>query len=116
VKNNEEDSIQRSKHKPKSIRSPHLAITGHEHSINIANDTSRTNGMRATIRFNEAEQLRLKQLQEYLKEDDVSKIVKFAVDTALNHIKFVTEALVTPDWNVIFVKKRKSMPMEKKFY
>ena len=98
-----------------------MAITGHEHSINIANDTSKAsrikdNTLRATIRFNEAEQLRLKQLQEYLKEDDVSKIVKFAVDTALNHIRFVTEALVTPDWNVIFVKKRKSMPMEKKFY
>ena len=72
--------------------------------------------MRATIRFNEAEVLKLKQLQQYLNENDISKVIKFGIDTSLNHIKFVTNAFVSNDWDVVFMKKRKSNQLKRKIY
>lgn len=72
--------------------------------------------MRITIRFNETEELRLKELRTLMHEDDLSKVVKFAVDTALHHIKVVTGTLVMPEWEVIFTRKRKTMPLDRKLY
>ena len=72
--------------------------------------------MRTTIRFNEAEELKLKQLQQYLNENDISKVIKFGVDTALNHIKFVSNAFVSNEWDVVFMKKRKSNQLKRKVY
>lgn len=72
--------------------------------------------MRVTIRFNEAEELKLKRLQEYLKEDDISKVIKFALDTSLHHIETVTTMLVSPNWDVLFMKKRKSNELRRKVY
>jgi len=72
--------------------------------------------VRITIRFNEQEELKLKQLQEYLKEDDLSKVVKFALDVSLHHLKTVTELLIQPNWDVIFQKKRKSQELKRKVY
>ena len=72
--------------------------------------------MRVTIRFNEIEELRLQELGKYLHEEDISKIVKFGIDAALHHIKFVTQTAINPDWEVIFQRKRKTMPLDRKIF
>ncbi|MFH0876522.1 MAG: hypothetical protein V1859_11390 [archaeon] len=72
--------------------------------------------MRVTIRFNEAEELKLKELQQYLHEEDLSKVVKFGLDTALHHLNFVTNTAVSQNWNVIFTQKRKTIEQKRKIY
>ena len=72
--------------------------------------------MRRTIRFNEVEELKLAMLAKYLNEEDMSKVVKFGVETALKHIEFVTEALVSKDWDVVFMRKRQSNPIARRVY
>ncbi|MCK5107190.1 MAG: hypothetical protein KAQ83_00520 [Nanoarchaeota archaeon] len=72
--------------------------------------------MRITIRFNEIEELRLKELQKYLHEEDMSKVVKFGVETALHHINFVTSTAVSPNWNVLFTRKRKTQKQNRVIY
>lgn len=72
--------------------------------------------MRATIRFNEVEELRLKELGRYLHEEDISKIVKFGVETALHHVKTVSNLFVLPNWEVLFTRKRKTQKIDRKLY
>ena len=69
--------------------------------------------IRKTIRFDET---KLKRLKDLLAEDDDSKAVNFAIDWTLNHIKFVTESLISPEWNVIFQSKRKTMEIKRKVF
>lgn len=71
---------------------------------------------RFAVRFNETEYLKFQQLQNILNEDDKSKTVKFAIDWALHHINYVTGALVGPDWEVIFQRKRKTQQLKRKVY
>ena len=71
---------------------------------------------RITIRLNEAEQLRLTQLKKFLHEEGMSKVIKFAIDTSIKHIENVTASLVSEDWDVLFIKKRKSSKLDRKFY
>lgn len=72
--------------------------------------------MRITIRLNEQEQLRLKQLQEYLQEQDISKVIKFSLDISLHHLETVTTLLVSQNYDCIFMKKRKSAELKRKVY
>ncbi|MBU0472082.1 MAG: hypothetical protein KKF65_05635 [Nanoarchaeota archaeon] len=72
--------------------------------------------MRITVRFNEAEKLQLEQLKQYLHEEDMSKVVKFALDTSLHHINFVTGMAVSQNWNVIFTRKRKCQGTSRRVY
>lgn len=72
--------------------------------------------MRTTVRFNEAEELELKRLGQFVNEQDTSKIVKFAVATAIRHIEFVTNALVSHDWEVVFMRKRKTSEIKRKIF
>lgn len=71
---------------------------------------------RATVRFNDEEKLIIHQLSRIINEQDLSKILKFGMETALHHVKFVTEALVTPEWEVLFMRKRKSSKLDRKVY
>ena len=71
---------------------------------------------RITIRLNEAERLEIYQLSKIINEEDIAKLIKFSTGTALHHIKFVTDALVNPGWEVIFQRKRKTQPMDRKVY
>jgi hypothetical protein len=73
-------------------------------------------GMRLTIRFNEREELELKQLGTHLHEDNTAKIVKFAIATSINHIKFVTSAFISNEWECVFMKKRKTQELKRKVY
>jgi hypothetical protein len=71
---------------------------------------------RVTIRLNEKEKLKLKQLGEFLNEEDLSKLLKFSLDTSIHHLKYVTEALINPEWDVIFQRKRKTNELKRKLY
>jgi hypothetical protein len=72
--------------------------------------------MRTTIRFNKEEELKLKQIKQLINEDDTSKAIKFAMDWTLTHIKNVTQALISPEWDVIFQSKRKTQELKRKVY
>lgn len=72
--------------------------------------------MRITIRFNEVEKRDLEAIKLFCNEDDNSKAIKFAIEWALHHIKYVTMALIGPDWEVIFQKKRKGLALKRKVY
>ena len=71
---------------------------------------------RITIRLNENERFNLKILGECLNEHDLSKIIKFGIDTATHHIKYVTNALIDPGWEVIFQRKRKTQETKRRIY
>jgi len=71
---------------------------------------------RTTIRWNEKEKLQIQQLAQNLNEQDLSKIMKFALSTSLHHINFVTGALVSKEWEVIFQRKRKTQQLTRKIY
>ncbi len=64
--------------------------------------------MRTTIRFNSEEEAKLKQLKAIIHEDNDSTALKFSMDWMLNHVKIVTEALVSPNYEVIFRRKGKT--------
>lgn len=72
--------------------------------------------VRKTIRFNESEELKLKQLQEYVHEQDISKVLKFALNCSLAYIKNVTNMLVDPEYEVVFMKRRKSAELKRKVF
>jgi hypothetical protein len=72
--------------------------------------------IRTTIRFNDEEEAKLKLLKQYVYEDDMSKLVKFAIDTALHHLNFVTNIAVSNKWDVIFTHKRKTQEVKRKIY
>lgn len=71
---------------------------------------------RATIRFNPDEQAKLDRVKQMLNEDDNSKAVKFCLDWTLNHIDYVTDSLISPDWQVVFTKKTKQNRMKRRIY
>lgn len=58
----------------------------------------------------------MQQLSEYLNEDDVSKIIEFAILTSLHHLKYVTNALVDPKYDVIFQRKRVTNELKRRIY
>jgi len=68
---------------------------------------------RITIRLNG---IKLDQLKELIHEDDQSKAIDFAIDWTLHHIKFVSQALIGPEWDVIFTRKRKTHELKRKLY
>ena len=72
--------------------------------------------MRATIRFNEKEQLQLDMLKQYLHEEDISKVIKFGLETALHHLNYVTSIAASSNYNVIFTSKRKTQKLSRKIY
>jgi hypothetical protein len=72
--------------------------------------------MRTTIRFNKEEEAKLDQLKAITSIDDTGTAVKFAMDWTLNHIKIVTDALIAPNWEVIFRRKSKTYSSNKKVY
>jgi hypothetical protein len=71
---------------------------------------------RITIRLNDEEKIKLQELAQYLNEQDISKLIKFGIDTSVHHVKYVTEALVSPKWDVIFQAKRKTAELKRKIY
>jgi len=71
---------------------------------------------RITIRLNEEEKAKLIQLSKVLNEEDISKLIKFGLDTTIHHLKYVTEALVSPEYDVIFQRKRKTQKLTRKIY
>ena len=71
---------------------------------------------RITIRLNDEEKLRLQELAQFLNEEDISKLIKFGIDTSCHHINYVTNALVSPKWDVIFQRKRKTNELKRKLY
>lgn len=71
---------------------------------------------RITVRLNDDEKMFFFQLSKFINEDDLSKIIKFALSTSKHHIKFVTEALVDPNWDVIFQRKRKTQKIDRRLY
>ena len=72
--------------------------------------------MRTTIRFNKEEEAKLEQLKAITGVDDTSTALKFSMDWTLNHIKIVTQALISPNWEVIFRRKGKTNNSNKKVY
>jgi hypothetical protein len=72
--------------------------------------------MRITIRINEEEEAKLKQLQAITGIDNKGSALKFAVDWSLNHIKIVTESLISPNWEVFYQRRSKTNPSQKKLY
>lgn len=60
--------------------------------------------------------LQLHELSKILNENDISKLLEFAAGTSLHHYNFVTSALVSPEWDVIFQRKRKTQPVGRKVY
>lgn len=69
--------------------------------------------MRKTIRLDD---IKVKRLQDRLNEDDISKVVDFALSWTNHHIDFVTNTLISPEWDVIFQKKRKTMELKRMIY
>lgn len=72
--------------------------------------------MRTTIRFNKEEEAKLRQLQAIIGVDEPSTALKFAIDWTLNHINIVTEALISPNWEVYFQRKNKTSQAKKRLY
>lgn len=71
---------------------------------------------RTTIRLNEKEKLQLAQVMQRMHETDVSKGIKFSIGWTAHNLKNVTEQLCPADYEVVFMKKRKTMPTEKVIY
>ena len=71
---------------------------------------------RVTIRLNEREKLELQQIALILKEEDISKLLKFSIKWTNHNIKKVTEQLVPNDYDVVFLQKRKTNKLNKKIY
>lgn len=72
--------------------------------------------MRITIRLNDLELAKLKQLQALTGIDNTSTALKFALEWSLNHIEIVSQSLISPNWEVMFQKKSKSSPSKKRLY
>ena len=72
--------------------------------------------MRITIRLNKEEEARLNLLKAITGIDEASTALKFAVDHTINNVKVVTDALVSPKWEVIFRRRSKTGSSEKVFY
>ncbi len=72
--------------------------------------------MRITIRFNDEEAAKLKQLMALTNIDNDSTALKFSLDWTLNHIKVVTDSLVAPNWDVLFRRKSKTYQGRMKVY
>ena len=71
---------------------------------------------RTTVRLNEKEKLQLAQVKQQVQENDVSQGNKFSIGWTDHNLKNVTEQLCPVDYEVVFVKKRKTMPTEKVIY
>ena len=71
---------------------------------------------RITIRLNEKEKLLIKELSLMLNEVDISKVLKFGLETSVHHINNVTNTLVSPNYDVVFMRKRKTQKQTKKIY
>ena len=72
--------------------------------------------MRITIRLNKEEEAKLNLLMAMTGIDDKSTALKFAVDHTTNNVKIVTDALISPEWEVIFSRKGKTNPSKKVLY
>ena len=71
---------------------------------------------RVTIRINDDLKIKFFELSKVINEEDLSKILKFGISTALHHVNYVTTALVDPDWDVIFQRKRSTQKVDRKVY
>ena len=71
---------------------------------------------RVTIRLNSREKSYFNLLATYLHEEDISKIIKSAPKLAFKYLEFVTNDLAPPDYDIVLVKKRKSLPTNRRMY
>lgn len=72
---------------------------------------------RITIRLNEKEKLQIQELGQYINENDLSKIIKSGFKISIWYLKnFVSEIASPPDYDVVFIQKRKTNPLERKLY
>lgn len=71
---------------------------------------------RATIRFNDVEELELEQLKKIYHIDNDSEAIKLAISFAKDYLQNVTNIFFGDRFEVILQRKRKSLETERKVY
>ncbi len=71
---------------------------------------------RITIRLDQDQKHTISNLSLWINEEDLSKIVKFSLEAAEHNIKKVTDLLINDNWEVLFMRKRKTNIHQRKLY